>query len=278
MYTILKPLLGAIVVAGAFNAAQAASLGYLDHLGYGAYNAVTGATSETDALGDLSTPPSQVTLVGANSFETPVPGGTLSHSYAADAFIDFSAPQTDLWMSLSHSLATNAGSAFNVAFHRQDVAIDLGAVRMRVLGDAGEAPGSAVMVSFTGNASALTDFSSVVNGSYLTLGLSVLRGDAVLGEYLWDVQSSADQNLQFSFAGQVGDALTLSAFIVSGVALDNASFGASANPITLAEGFGAINGSFTVAAVPEPETFALLLAGLGVVGFQVRRRRNSHRH
>ncbi len=32
--------------------------------------------------------------------------------------------------------------------------------------------------------------------------------------------------------------------------------------------------NFTVTAVPEPETYALLLAGLGAVGFMARRRRN----
>jgi PEP-CTERM motif-containing protein/CHRD domain-containing protein len=35
---------------------------------------------------------------------------------------------------------------------------------------------------------------------------------------------------------------------------------------------GEIRGYLTVAAVPEPETFALLLVGLGAVGWAVRRR------
>lgn len=36
--------------------------------------------------------------------------------------------------------------------------------------------------------------------------------------------------------------------------------------------FSGMNGSVTVAAVPEPETWAMLLAGLGLVGFSARRR------
>ena len=34
----------------------------------------------------------------------------------------------------------------------------------------------------------------------------------------------------------------------------------------------AFTGAFTVAAVPEPETYALMLAGLGLIGFTARRR------
>ncbi len=34
------------------------------------------------------------------------------------------------------------------------------------------------------------------------------------------------------------------------------------------------SGNFTVAAIPEPETYALMLAGLGAVGFMARRRKN----
>jgi hypothetical protein len=37
---------------------------------------------------------------------------------------------------------------------------------------------------------------------------------------------------------------------------------------------GAFNGSFTVSAVPEPTTLAMLLAGLGLFGFMGLRRRN----
>jgi hypothetical protein len=38
-------------------------------------------------------------------------------------------------------------------------------------------------------------------------------------------------------------------------------------------GFSGYGGSFTVSAVPEPSTYALLLAGIGMVGFVASRRR-----
>jgi hypothetical protein len=38
-------------------------------------------------------------------------------------------------------------------------------------------------------------------------------------------------------------------------------------------GGGAFGGDLAIAAVPEPETYGMLLAGLGVVGFLARRRK-----
>ena len=36
---------------------------------------------------------------------------------------------------------------------------------------------------------------------------------------------------------------------------------------------GTYTGGINVAAVPEPETYAMLLAGLGLIGFTARRRK-----
>lgn len=45
----------------------------------------------------------------------------------------------------------------------------------------------------------------------------------------------------------------------------------------LGNGAASYSGNLSVAAVPEPETYAMLLAGVGVVGFLARRRRSGGR-
>ncbi len=42
-----------------------------------------------------------------------------------------------------------------------------------------------------------------------------------------------------------------------------------------AGGSSRYSGELTVAAVPEPETYALMLAGLGLVAYMARRRRQT---
>jgi hypothetical protein len=275
MKTQFKPLLGALVLVGLCSGAQAAYFERVDYLGSGGYSASTNNAPVNDAeLDFLPASGGDITLFGANTFATSLPNGSLTHSYAADANLTFSTARTDLWMSLSQSLdATASGGALSVASHQQDAFIDLSAVRLKIVGQAGEANGSAVNVSFAGIASALYDFNSLVSDGYLGLGLSVSRGSNVVGEYLWDVQHSGDQALAFSFAGMVGEEFTFSSYMLSGASLANANFAQSTSPYTLAEAGASLNGSFTIAAVPEPETYAMLLAGLGLMGAIARRRK-----
>ncbi|MDO9197690.1 FxDxF family PEP-CTERM protein [Rhodoferax sp.] len=275
MKTLLKPLLAALFVAGLSSGAQAAFFERVDYIVSGGYRALTDGNDVSDAALDLSSPPNDVVLFGANVFSSALTNGSLQHSYAADAFLNFSAGSTDLAMSISHSLGATASDAMTVAAHQQDAFVDMTAVTLKIVGQAGETNGSAVNVSFAGNASALYDLNSMVSGGYLGLGLSVSRGTEVVGEYLWDVQQSGDQTVDFSFAGIVGEELTFSSYMLTGASLANASFAQSISAYTLAEAGASLNGSFTIAAVPEPETYAMLLAGLGFVGFMARRCRSA---
>lgn len=268
-----KALIGSLMLAGLCSAAQAAYFERVDYQGAGGYSALTDGDAVSAAAVDLSAPAGDVALFGAQVFNSPLMDGSLEHSYAADASLNFSASGTDLWMSLSQSLTATASGALGVASHRQDAFVDLSAVTLRIAGAPGEAAGSPVNVGFAGSASALYDFSNVVSGGYLGLGLSVSRGNDVLGEYLWDVTQTGDQAVNFSFAGSVGEEFTLSGFMLSGAGLASAGFAQSASAYALVDAGAALSGSFTIAAVPEPETYAMLLAGLGLIGTMVRRRK-----
>ena len=239
-------------------------------LASGGYSAATNEDIVSHAVTDLSAVSGDVTLFGANLYNASFNSGSLEHSYAADAFLSFSEASADLTMSLSHSLSATASSVLNVTSHRQDAFIDLTAVTLKIVDRAGEANGSAVQVSFAGEASALYDVHSTVSGGYLGLGLSVSRGNDVVGEYLWDVQQGGDQPVSFSFAGVVGEELSFSSFMLTGASLENAYLAPNASPYTLVEAGALLSGSFSIAVVPEPETYAMFLAGLGLLGFMSR--------
>ena len=80
--------------------------------------------------------------------------------------------------------------------------------------------------------------------------------DQMLGSAIWNQGSNSNDSLQLSY----GSAITGPAYIqVTGVT-DG--------------GNGGIYSGAIAAAVPEPETYAMLLAGLGLMGAVVRRRSN----
>jgi hypothetical protein len=272
MKTTFKPLVAALALAALSSVTHAAYFDRVDYTASGGYSALTNGVATSDAAMDLSGPTGDVALLGANTFSSTVGAGTLDHSYAADAFLSFSTTSTSLSMSVSQSLMGSGANAWTVANHQQDAFVDLSAVTLKIMGQAGEAQGSAVNVSFSGNASALFDYNSVTSGY---MGMSVSRGNTVVGEYLWDVQQAGSQNVNFSFAGAVGEELTFSSYMLTGITVANASFAPSSAPFTLAESGASLNGNFTIAAVPEPETYAMLLAGLGLMGCVARRRKSK---
>ncbi len=230
------------------------------------------ATRSTTLLLDLSQPAGDVALFGAQVFTATLANGTLEHGYAAEASMRFSQAQTDLRMSLSHSLSAMAAGSLDVASHQQDALIDLSAVTLRVAGGVGETAGSAVMVRFSGNASAWTELNAPAQGGYLGLGLSVARGNDVVGEYLWDVTQTGDQTVDFSFAATVGEQLSFSGYLLSGASLDAAPFATGPSAYSLVNTGASLAGDFTISAVPEPQAWALLLAGIALVGARTRGR------
>lgn len=155
-------------------------------------------------------------------------------------------------------------SGFNLT---QDLA--LGGLRLLIVGDAGEAVGTGVRVSFSGSADAL--FGGLAGQGEIGLSLDISRGADSLARHdsLWS--ASGSQQIQLSFEAVVGDELVLTL-----AAHQQLTQGA---PVWLGVGeglaidrSGLLQGQLTVAAVPEPQSLAMLLAGAVVLGGVLRRR------
>ncbi len=107
------------------------------------------------------------------------------------------------------------------------------------------------VISFDGLASGIYDFTMTLSGQYLTLSGVSLNG----------VEGMFSNYGKWNFAGVDGTSTTPLVLTLTGVTI----------PST--KGVPIYSGELSVAAVPEPETYAMFLAGLGALGFMARRRR-----
>lgn len=95
---------------------------------------------------------------------------------------------------------------------------------------------------------------STVSGEVLSMGIDPFVVTLISGLNTVASDTSADS---FSFEGLAAGSYTLSFLGL---------------PVAAASGYG---GYVQATTVPEPETYALMLAGLGIVGFVLRRRSST---
>ena len=124
-----------------------------------------------------------------------------------------------------------------------------------------------------------TDFTS--GGSFLLgLGGTNSGGSGTETGRAWG--GTGNTSLQFSAANLMGAVGPLSGAAYSGTTAG--SFSPVANPYSLTIGVAISRASagtstgdlnLQVAAIPEPETYALMLAGLGAIGFVAKRRKTT---
>lgn len=246
---------------------------FLDQSGQvGGQSAGTGVLG---ALQDLSGP-GQVLLADSVAGQ-PEAVGTASveqgHSHLVSVDTQLTPGTVDVMLSAAqywNVAATQDAevSGFNLT---QDLA--LGGLRLLIVGDAGEAVGTRVRVSFSGSADAL--FGGLAGQGEIGLSLDISRGAGTGAESLarhdslWS--ASGSQQIQLSFEAVVGDELVLTL-----AAHQQLTQGA---PVWLGAGeglaidrSGLLQGQLAVAAVPEPQSLAMLLAGAVVLGGVLRRR------
>lgn len=272
---LTKTLLATLLATLGATAAQAASLSLVSGNVSGSLAmqaGINGQAVQVDAgVDDLS---GAGFLLGAGGHAVDLaltPTGMLSHLWSAGASLDTTLSPA--------SAAFQAGSASVVAVDaagRFDGSLDTTTVLLEAelaIVSTGEATGSAVRLTVAGTADSLFGSSGPGLQALPTFDLVVRdAGSNILGSWQ-GLAAGSNGNFSFSFDSQVGQLLSFSLSHDSHLMADAADIvmgsGASVDLSST------LSGSISVSAVPEPESYALFLAGLAAIGLLHGRRRHE---
>ena len=270
-----KILLATLLAALGATAAQAAALSLVSGSVNGSLALQAGVNGQTvtvdGSVGDLSGA-GFLLGVGGQAYDLALtPAGTLSHLWSASASLDTTLnPASAAFQAASASVLTVAAPG------RFDGSLDTTTALLEAelaIISTGEATGSAVRLTVAGVADALFG-SSGISGSSGSSGPDVqaqptfdlLVRDAgfnILGSWQ-GLAAASTGSFSFSFDSQVGQLLSFSLSHHSNLMADAADISAATG--AMVDLSSALSGSISVSAVPEPETYALFLAGLAAIG------------
>lgn len=265
-----KTSLAAAVLALAAGASQAAQLQLVSGMASGNSSTVLSMADGDSARfsGTVADDTGLAEVLGfgsaVNAATLPTSGLQLGSEWARLATLDASSAVTRF--SASGSSAISLAGAGQLADLTEASSIAL-AADLRVAGD-GEADGTLVTVRLQLAADSL--FSSSVADAADTPTINLLVQDAAFNTLAsWNgLALNSSDSADLSFSARVGQTLSFSLQLDNTLGAGNAAL-SGLQTITSST---LVEGTLSVTAVPEPQTIALLLAGLGVVAGAARRR------
>ena len=133
----------------------------------------------------------------------------------------------------------------------------------------GETLGMPVYVSIGGHVHQNAALSTGLSAYLLSSAAFYLNGIPLLSAGPISGPASGAGHL-LTFVANLGDILTVELFNTTQIGAANLALAVGAMPEALAS--GDLGAQLSISPIPEPETWAMLLAGLGLVGLQLRRK------
>lgn len=226
----------------------------------------------TDDLDDIT--PAYVAAGSWRSFSASLGGNTLDVGLSHEAHVETVVggdPAKAAARVLTSAVLENAsiGSAVTLS------AVALAPASLRqdfiLTPELGESAGMPVFVTYQGYYSHDAVLSAGLTGFINSSAVLYLNGVQIDSAVASGVGTGTGYPQTFN--ARIGDTLTVELLNTTQVGAANLLLNAGAMPEALA--LGEVGVELTVSPIPEPETYALMLAGLGLVGWMAQRRRSA---